>query len=55
MLALFRSVTLRSEEHRATPWRDLLRWMHNALISTTAEQLVGLRVRDPPSSLALAA
>jgi hypothetical protein len=55
MLALFRSVTLRSAEHRAMPWRDLLRWMRNALISTTAEQLDGLRVRDPPSPLAIAA
>ena len=54
MLALFRSVTLRSTEHRAMPWRDLLRATYNALISTTAEQLDGLRLRAPPL-IALAA
>jgi hypothetical protein len=51
MLALFRSVTLRSAE-RATPWRDLLRSMHNALIASTSEQVAAIRARDPPIALA---
>jgi hypothetical protein len=46
MLALFRGVTLRSEERRATPWRDLMRWLYNALISATAEQVASLRPRQ---------
>jgi predicted transposase YbfD/YdcC len=33
MLALFRSVTLRSEEKRNMPWRDLLRSIYNTLIA----------------------
>lgn len=52
MLSLFRSVTQRSEERRATPWRDLTRWMGNALIATTAEQLLGLRARESLAILA---
>lgn len=52
MLCLFRSVTLRSEEGHATPWRDLTRWMGNALIAASAEQLLGLRTRESLATLA---
>jgi hypothetical protein len=43
LLALFRSVTQRSDERRGTPWRDLLRWVYNAVISASDVHLTGLR------------
>lgn len=45
MLALFRSVTQRSEERRQTPWRDVVRWFYNALIAATDAQVEHLRPR----------
>jgi hypothetical protein len=33
LLALFRAVTLRSDENRATRWLVLLRWMRDALVA----------------------
>jgi hypothetical protein len=45
MLALFRSVTQRSEERRQSPWKDLLRWVYNTLIAATDKDLQGLRAR----------
>jgi hypothetical protein len=45
ILALFRSVTQRSAERRATPWLDLLRWFYNAIISATDADLSALRPR----------
>lgn len=45
LLALFRSVTQRSAEHRATPWLDLLRRFYNAIISATDADLSELRPR----------
>ena len=42
MLALFRSVTQRSDERRATPWKTLMTDLFVALISTTEHDL-----RDP--------
>jgi hypothetical protein len=45
LLTLFRSVTQRSDERRATPWRDLLRWFYNAIISATDADLSALRPR----------
>lgn len=45
MLALFRSVTQRSEENRMTPWRDILRWVYNTLIGAQETDLAGLRER----------
>jgi hypothetical protein len=45
ILTLFRSVTQRSEENRATRWRDLIRFIYNAVISTTEEATRGLRTR----------
>lgn len=51
LLTLFRSVTQRSEDKRATPWQDLITSVYNALISTTAEQLDALRPRDAAAAL----
>lgn len=45
ILTLFRSVTLRSEERRDIPWKDLMRWFYNAVIAATEEQLENLRAR----------
>ncbi len=45
MLALFRSVTQRSEENRGTPWKDILRWVYNTLIAANDADLAGLRQR----------
>lgn len=45
LLTLFRSVTQRSDERRATPWRDLLRWFYNAIIAATDADLSALRPR----------
>ena len=43
LVSLFRSVTQRSAEARAMPWKRLLRHVSNTLVSATAEQLHGLR------------
>jgi len=45
MVALFRSVTQRSEERRQTPWKDVLRWIYLLLIAATDKDLQGLRPR----------
>ena len=45
LLTLFRSVTQRSDERRATPWLDLLRHFYNAIISATDADLATLRPR----------
>jgi len=45
MMTLFRSVTQRSTERRATPWLDLLRWFYNAIISATDADIEALRPR----------
>jgi predicted transposase YbfD/YdcC len=45
LLTLFRSVTQRSDERRATPWLDLLRWVYNAVISATDADVSALRPR----------
>ena len=46
LLALFRSVTQRSEERRQMPWKDLVRWVYNTLIAATAVDTEGLRRRN---------
>jgi len=46
LLALFRSVTLRSDEGRATRWKALLQAVRDVLIAATEEQLAGLRLRE---------
>ena len=43
LVSLFRSVTQRSTEARAMPWKRLLRQVSNTLVSATAQQLQGLR------------
>jgi len=45
MMALFRSVTQRSEENRGAPWKDILRWVYNTLIAAGDADLAGLRER----------
>jgi hypothetical protein len=47
MLALYRSVSQRSEAKRAEPWKSVMRSVVNALIAVTEEQLFGLRFRAP--------
>lgn len=46
LLALFRSVTLRSDENRAIRWKALLAWVRNVLVAATEAQLLGLRQRE---------
>jgi hypothetical protein len=43
LLALFRAVTMRSDEHRAMRWKALLARVRDALVAATAETLAGLR------------
>ncbi len=45
LVTLFRTVTQRSPDRRGTPWRDLLRWLYNAVISATERDLAALRSR----------
>lgn len=45
LLALYRSVTQRSDERRQTPWKTLLRWVYNTLIKAQADDISGLRTR----------
>ncbi len=46
LLALFRAVTLRSDDNRATRWRVLLRWVRDALVALAAEHIENLRPRE---------
>jgi len=46
LLALFRAVTLRSDEGRATRWKDLLAWVRDALVAASVEHTMNLRVRE---------
>ena len=46
MLALFRSVTLRSEESHGMRWKDLLVWVRDALVAAAPEHAMNLRVRE---------
>ena len=46
MLALFRTVSQRSEDRRQTPWKDIIRWMYNALMCARDEDLRGMRTRQ---------
>jgi len=43
LLALYRSVSLRSDLHRSLPWKDLLRWVELALLTATDSLLSALR------------
>jgi len=42
LLALYRAVTLRSDDGRATPWKRLMQSVRDALVAATEEQLAGL-------------
>lgn len=46
LLALYRAVTLRSNEHRAMRWKTLLQTVRDALVAATEEQLAGLRPHE---------
>ena len=43
LLTLWRGVTLRSDEQRTRPWRDVMRGILLAVVTATAEQLSALR------------
>jgi hypothetical protein len=45
LLALFRAVTLRSDESRAIRWKALLVWVRDALVASAPEHTMNLRVR----------
>jgi predicted transposase YbfD/YdcC len=45
LMALFRSVSQRSEHRRQTPWKDVMRWLYNALICVDESQIASLRQR----------
>lgn len=49
LLTLFRSVTQRSDEARAMPWRALLLWVRDALVGATWEETQSLRERKAAS------
>lgn len=46
LLALYRAVTLRSDEHRAVRWKDLLARVRDALVALTPEHLARPRPRE---------
>jgi hypothetical protein len=45
LLALFRSVSLRSEALREMRWKDLMRWVHAAIVAATVVHLDAIRLR----------
>ncbi len=45
LLTLFRSVTLRSDEKRQRPWKELFQWLRDALIASTEATVASLRRR----------
>ena len=45
LLALFRSVSLRSEARREMRWKDLMRWVHAAIVAATDAHLEAIRLR----------
>jgi hypothetical protein len=47
ILTLFRSITQRSDERRAVPWKTLIEDVFFALVTTTDQQLAGLRAHRP--------
>src|SRR3990172_5310259 len=46
MLALFRSVTLRSEESHGMRWKDLLVWVRDALVAAAPQHAMNLHLPD---------
>ncbi len=51
LLTLFRSVTQKSDERRAMPWRQLLTWVYNTLIAAGRLDVQGLRNRNQAAVL----
>lgn len=52
LLTLYRSVTIRMEEHANAPWRRHLKWVRDTLENATEDVLTGLRTRTfqlPPA------
>jgi hypothetical protein len=47
LLALFRSVTQRSEARRAVPWKHLLEDIRLTLVTLASEHVANLRRRNP--------
>ena len=47
LLTLFRSVTLRGELSRMTPWKKVLSWFQLTLLTAIESDLAGLRARIP--------
>jgi hypothetical protein len=47
LLALYRSVTQRSDDARTIRWKELLRWVYWTLLAATEAHLVKLRERSP--------
>lgn len=47
LLALFRSVTQRSDDARAIRWKDLLQWVRATVVAATEQHLAQLRERKP--------
>lgn len=45
LLALFRSVTLRAQASRCTPWKTLMRWVELALLTAGPDDVARLRPR----------
>jgi predicted transposase YbfD/YdcC len=45
LLTLFRSVTLRADRGRSTPWKTLMRWVEVALLTAGPNDVVRLRPR----------
>ncbi|MEL7169990.1 MAG: transposase [Bacteroidota bacterium] len=50
LLALFRSVTQRSEEKRQMPWPELLEWVYITLLKANEHTIAGLRKRSAACS-----
>jgi hypothetical protein len=46
VLALFRSVTQRSDDQRGIRWKALLAWVRDALIAAGPEHMTDLRIRE---------
>ena len=45
LLTLYRSVSLRSDDNRAMPWKRLMQWLHDTIIA--ANQHVFSNLRKP--------
>lgn len=55
MLALFRAVTRRSSDKRQQPWRQLFKWIRDALIASSEATVASLRKRKATQLFSVAA